>query len=216
MIALYIILGVLLLLFLLTLLNVWVLAGYNEELRLSVRIAFVKIQLVPPKQGKEKKEKKPKKTQKKKTKEEKPEKKKSFSIKEYVKQKGVSGILNIIKRTADFAVGTLNDIFKKITVTRFYLMLRVAGSDAADSAVKYGQVCSVLYPALKVIGEVVTIEDYDIDVEPDFSDEPKNVAQSEVTAKIRIISILKVAIKRGFQALRLFLKAKPKHRRSGK
>ena len=81
MIALYIILGVLLLLFLLTLLNVWVLAGYNEELRLSVRIAFVKIQLVPPKQGKEKKEKKPKKTQKKKTKEEKPEKKKSFSIK---------------------------------------------------------------------------------------------------------------------------------------
>ena len=113
-------------------------------------------------------------------------------------------------------MGTLNDIFKKITVTRFYLMLRVAGSDAADSAVKYGQVCSVLYPALKVIGEVVTIEDYDIDVEPDFSDEPKNVAQSEVTAKIRIISILKVAIKRGFQALRLFLKAKPKHRRSGK
>lgn len=216
MIALYIILGVLLLLFLLTLLNVWVLAGYNDELRLSVRIAFVKIQLVPPKQGKEKKEKKPKKTQKKKTKEEKPEKKKSFSIKEYVKQKGVSGILNIIKRTADFAVGTLNDIFKKITVTRFYLMLRVAGSDAADSAVKYGQVCSVLYPALKVIGEVVTIEDYDIDVEPDFSDEPKNVAQGEVTAKIRIISILKVAIKRGFQALRLFLKAKPKHRRSGK
>lgn len=217
MIALYIILGILLLLFLLTLFNVWVLASYNEELKLFIKIAFVKIQLVPPKPKKEKKEKKPKKPKKKKAPEkEKPKKEKSFNIKDYVKQKGVSGILNIIKRTSDFAVGTLNDVFKRITVTRFYLMLRIAGSDAADSAIKYGQVCSVLYPALKVIGEVVTIEDYDIDVEPDFSDEPKNIAQAEVTARIRIISIIQVTFKRGFQALRLFLKAKPKHRKTNK
>ncbi|MBR2108766.1 MAG: DUF2953 domain-containing protein [Ruminococcus sp.] len=214
MIALYIILGILLLLFLLTLFNVWVLASYNEELKLFIKVAFVKIQLVPPKPKKEKKKKKPKKPKKKGTPDKKkPEKEKSFSIKDYVKQKGVSGILNIIKRISDFAVGTLNDLFSKITVTRFYLMLRIAGSDAADSAVKYGQVCSVLYPALKVIGEVVTIEDYDIDVEPDFSDKPKNVAQGEVTARIRIISIIKLAFKRGFQALRLFIKAKPKHKK---
>lgn len=214
MIALYIILGILLLLFLLTLFNVWVLASYNEELKLFIKVAFVKIQLVPPKPKKEKKKKKPKKPKKKKTPEKKkPEKEKSFSIKDYVKQKGVSGILNIVKRTASFAKGALNDLFSKTTVTRFSLMLRIAGSDAADSAVKYGQVCSVLYPALKVIGEVVTIEDYDIDVEPDFSDKPKNVAQGEVTAKIRIISVLRVAFKRGFQALRLFIKAKPKHKK---
>ena len=110
MIALYIILGILLLLFLLTLFNVWVLASYNEELKLFIKVAFVKIQLVPPKPKKEKKKKKPKKPKKKGTPDKKkPEKEKSFSIKDYVKQKGVSGILNIIKRISDFAVGTLND-----------------------------------------------------------------------------------------------------------
>lgn len=217
MIALYIILGILLLLFLFTILNVWVLARYDEELSLFVKIAFVKIQLVPPKPKKKKKEKpkKPKK-EKKKPEEKKPEKKKSSNVMDYVKQKGVSGIINIIKRVADLAVGTLKDLFGKITVTKLSLRLRIAGEDAADSAVKYGQVCSVLYPALKVIGEVVTIEDYDVDVEPDFSDKPKNSAKADVTAKIRIISILKIVIKRGFAALRLILKAKPKHKKSKK
>lgn len=214
MIALYIILGILLFLFLLTLLNIWVLVNYDEELALFVRVAFVKLQIIPSKPKKKKKKpKKPKKKTKKKPKEEKPEKEKAFSIKDYVKEKGVSGILNIVKRVAKLAVGALKDLFSKITVTKLSLRLRVAGSDAADSAVKYGRVCSVLYPALKVIAEVVTVEDYDIDVEPDFSDEPKNSAKAEVKAKVRIISLIGVAFKHGFQALRLILKAKPKHKK---
>ncbi|MCR5653162.1 MAG: DUF2953 domain-containing protein [Ruminococcus sp.] len=215
MIALYIILGILLLLFLITLLNVWALISYNEELKLFVKIAFVKLQLVPPKPKKEKKkpEKKPKKKKKTENKEPEKQKRKSFDFKDYVKEKGVSGILNIIRRVADLAVGAMKDLFSKITVTKLSLRLRIAGSDAADTAVKYGRVCSVLYPALKIIAEIVTVKDYNIDVEPDFSDEPKNSAQAEVIARIRIISILSVVFKRGFQALRLILKAKPKHRR---
>ena len=214
MIALYIILGILLLLFLITFLNVWVFASYNEELRLFIKIAFIKLQLVPPKPKKEKK--KPKKGKKKEPEKEKPEKEKSFSIKDYVKEKGISGILNIVKRVADLAVGALKDLLGKITVTKLSIRIRVAGEDAADSAVKYGRVCSALYPALRVIAEVVTIEDYNIDIEPDFSDKPKNSAKGEAVAKIRIISILKVVFKRGLQTLRLLLKAKPKHKISEK
>lgn len=215
MIALYIILGILLLLFLITLLNVWVFASYNEELRLFIKIAFIKLQLVPPKPEKKKKKHK-KKQNKKEPNKEKPEKEKSFSIKDYVKEKGISGILNIVKRVADLAVGALKDLLSKATVTKLSLRIRVAGENAADSAIKYGGVCAALYPALKVIAEVVTIEDYNIDVEPDFSDKPKNSAKGEVVAKIRIISILKVVFKRGLQALRLLLKAKPKHKISKK
>ena len=214
MTALYIILGILLLLFLLTLLNVWAFISYNEELRVVVKIAFIKLQLVPPKQKKEKKKpKKPKKKQEKKPLKKKSQKEKAFSIKDYVKEKGVSGILNIVKNIAVLAAEVLKDLFSRITVTKFTLKIRIAGSDAADSAVKYGKVCSVLYPALKLIAEVVTIEDYDIDVEPDFSDEPKNSAQAEIKARIRVISIIAVVFIRGIQALRLILKAKPKHKR---
>lgn len=217
MIALYIILGILLLLFLVTLLNVRIHAIYNEKLTLYVRVAFVKLRLIPPKPKKEKKKpKKPKKEKEKKPEKEKPKKEKSFNIMDYVKQKGVSGILNIFRRIANLAVGTLKDLFSRITVTMLALELRIAGSDAADSAVKYGQVCSILYPALKIIGEIVTINDYDIDVEPDFSDEPKSSAKGELKAKIRVLSILIVVFKRGFQALRLILKAKPKHKKAKK
>ena len=57
---------------------------------------------------------------------------------------------------------------------------------------------------------VVKVKKYDVNVNPDFSDEPKNSADAEVFAKIRIISILRIGIKRGLQALKLFIKAKPK------
>ena len=187
MIVLYVILGILLFLFLLTLLNIHITAIYHNELRLWVRIAFVKL-------------KKP---------EEEP-KKKSFDFKAFVKEKGVSGIINIVKEIAKLAGGTVSDVLFAFTVTRLKLDIKVAGSDAADSAIKYGRVCAALFPSLQLIMTVVKVKKYDVNVNPDFSDEPKNSADAEVFAKIRIISILRIGIKRGLQALKLFIKAKPK------
>ena len=213
MIVLYVILGIILFLFLLTLLNIHITAIYHNELRLWVRIAFVKLQLVPPKPKKKKKKKKktqksPKKQPKKKPEEE--PKKKSFDFKAFVKEKGVSGIINIVKEIAKLAGGTVSDVLSAFTVTRLKLDIKVAGSDAADSAIKYGRVCAALFPSLQLIMTVVKVKKYDVNVNPDFSDEPKNSADAEVFAKIRIISILRIGIKRGLQALKLFIKAKPK------
>ncbi|MCH5304430.1 MAG: DUF2953 domain-containing protein [Ruminococcus sp.] len=214
MLALYIILGVLLILFFLTLFNIYIYADYNEQLFLSLKIAFINIQLLPEKE-KKKKKKTPEKKQKPKTKKKEPEKKKkekSFDLKQYVKQKGISGILNIVKRVAKLAVGTLRDLFSHITVTELMIDIKVAGKDAGDSAVKYGQVCTVLFPSLKLITDIVKVNDYNVNVNPDFSNEPKNSAKAKVTAKIRIISILKIVFSKAFAVLRLYLKAKPKKR----
>ena len=205
MLALYIITGVLLLLFLLMLFNIYIYADYNNELFLSLKVAFIKIKLLPQKP--EKKKTKPK------TKKEKPEKKekqKSFDLKKYVKQKGVSGILNIVKSISKLVSGTLKDLFSKITVTELMIDIKVAGDDAGDSAVKYGRVCAVLFPALKLITDVVRVDRYEVNVNPDFSDEPENLAKAKVTAKIRIISILKIVFSKAFTALKLYLKARPK------
>ena len=49
MLALYIITGVLLLLFLLMLFNIYIYADYNNELFLSLKVAFIKIKLLPQK-----------------------------------------------------------------------------------------------------------------------------------------------------------------------
>ena len=208
MLALYIILGVLLFLFLLTLLNIWVYFDYDNKPALSARIAFVRLQLVPPKPQKpKKKKKKPKPAATDKPKEKKPaEKKSAVDLKKLLKEKGVSGILNIVKRIAELAVGTLGDLFSKVVVNRLDITVDIAGSDAADAAVKYGRVCAVFYPALNIILNVFKVKKRNINLSPDFTDGAKSRAKAKVVARVRVISLICVAIKRGIQALKLYMK----------
>lgn len=216
MLVLYIVLGILLLLFLVTLFNVRLFFTYDESPELIVKIAFVKLQLLPPKPEKEKKkpQKKPQKPTKKK---EKPKKKeRSFDLKAYVKQKGVSGIINIIKRVADIAVGVLKGLFRHICVSELTLNLVITGEDASDAGVKYGRVCTAVFPALRLITEIVTVENYNVSVDPDFRAEAEDKAYAKVTARIRIIFILTTVLSKAFAALMLYIKAKPKRQKKNK
>lgn len=213
MLALYIIAGILLFLFLLTLFNIYVFADYDETLKVSVRIAFVRIKLIPPKPKKEKPKKKKKEKPKPEKKDKEKKKEKSFSIKDYVKQKGVSGILNIVKRISKLAVGTLKDLFSHITVTELMVNMKIAGDTAEDAAVNYGRVCSVFFPSLRLITDIVTVKHYDVNVNPEFNEDKKSSAKAKVIAKIRILSILKIAFSKAFTVLRIYLKAKPKKKK---
>ncbi|MBQ5398291.1 MAG: DUF2953 domain-containing protein [Ruminococcus sp.] len=212
MLALYIILGVLLLLFLLTLFNIWVYFVYDESPSLVVKAAFLKFQILPPKPKKKKKKKQKQKEKPKEKKQKKPEKKEksSFDLKAYVKQKGISGLVNIFKRVAKLASGILKGLFRHLHVTELKILLKIAGEDSADAGEKYGKVCAVFFPALRAIMQVVNIEDYDVSVDPDFTADAVNRAYAVVTARIRIIFILTTVLSKAFAALMLFLKAKPK------
>ncbi len=212
MLALYIILGILLLLFSLTLLNVYWYAEYDEKLKVFVRIAFLKIQLAPQKQKEEKpKKKSPKKQKKKKKKKkktEKPEKKEPSFINKLYKERGVSGIIDIIRQLAEIVAGALKGIFSHLIVTELTVKLDISGEDAADSAIKYGRVCAALFPALRVITDIVTVKHYNVSVTPVFSDKPETRAYARAKAKIRIIHILKHLITKGISALKLFVNLK--------
>ncbi len=211
MLALYIILGILLLLFLITLFNVYVHADYDNELSLFIKIAFVKISILPSKPKKEKPAKKPeKKKEKKKKSGEKSKKKEPNKVFSYVKQKGISGIVNIVKRISSLAVGVLKDFFSHLVIDELYVDLRVAGDTAEDAAVKYGRICSVFFPALRLIIEIVKVKHYDVSVNPDFTENAEDTAKAKVVARIRILALLKIVFTRAFSALRLFIKAKPK------
>ncbi len=216
MLALYIILGILLFLFLITLFNVYIYADYDNELFLDLKIAFIKIKLIPSKPKKEKPEKKKKKKKKPESEKSKgkKEKEKGFSLKDYVKQKGVSGILNIVKRISTLAVDTLKDLFSKITVNELTVNLSIAAETAEETAVNYGRVCAVFFPALKLITDIVTVKHYNVNVNPDFTDGAKSSAMAKVIAKVRILSLLKIGITRAFTALRIYLKAKPKKKKN--
>ena len=206
MTALYIILGILLLLFLITLIKVEVFFQYTDAVALTVKILFFKIKLLPPE--KEKKEKNPKKE---KPKEEKPkkesekkdeEKKKKPSYLARLKQKkGLPGLVSLFLSLAKIAVGALKGIFSHIVVKKLDVGITLTGDDSATLAVNYGRLCSVFYPAVNVITAVTVCEDYHVSIEPVFDPDRDTEVYADVHAYLRIIFALVEAIKAGVKLL---------------
>ena len=194
MLWLYILLGILLVIFLLLLMPVKLKASYNENFRCSLKIGFVKIQLYPQK-PKEKK----KKSEKTEEKPENEEKKKESLIKE----KGISWLFDLIKKIADLAVGALKDFFRHIIVKKLMLSINIAGKDAADTAVKYGYCCSAVYPAFGIIVGAVKCKNYGVDISPDFEEKAKSAVNMELEAKIKILWLLALVLKHGYKGLKL-------------
>lgn len=195
MLWLYILLGILLVIFLLLLMPVKLKASYNEDFRCSLKIGFVKIQLYPQKPKKKKKKKK----QKKADEEQKGEKKKENLIKE----KGISWLFDLIKKIADLAVGALKDFFRHIIVKKLMLSINIAGKDAADTAVKYGYCCSAVYPAFGIIVGAVKCKSYGVDISPNFEEKAKSAVNMELEAKIKILWLLALVLKHGYKGLKL-------------
>lgn len=200
MLWLYILLGILLVIFLLLLMPVKLKASYNEDFRCSLKIGFIRIQLYPQKPKKKKKKKK----QKKADEEQKGEKKKES----HVKQKGISWLFDLIKKIADLAVGALKDFFRHIIVKKLMLSVSIAGDDAADTAVKYGYCCSAVYPAFGIIVGAVKCKSYGVDISPNFEEKAKSAVNMELEAKIKILWLLALVFKHGYKGLKLLMDLK--------
>lgn len=207
MLWLYILLGVLLLIFLVLLIPVGIQVKMNGESKILATIGFVKIQLVPEKEKKKKSEKKKTSKKKKQKKTEKakkePEKKKSkFS------EKGLSWIVDIIKKAAELAKSVLKGFFKHIIVKKMYVSIRVAEEDAAKTAVSYGYYCSAIYPSVSILAQSTKCKHYGVDIMPDFNDGAETKYNVDFVARIRIIWIFAVIIKNGkriFDIIKEFL-----------
>lgn len=201
MLWLYILLGILLVIFLLILMPVKLKVSYNEDFRCSLKIGFVKIQLYPQKPKKKKRKKPPEKA------EEKPksEEKKKENL---IKEKGISWLFDLIKKIADLAVGALKDFFRHIIVKKLMLSINIAGKDAADTAVKYGYCCSAVYPAFGIIVGAVKCKSYGVDISPNFEEKAKSAVNMELEAKIKILWLLALVLKHGYKGLKLLIDLK--------
>ena len=199
MLWLYILLGILLVIFLLLLTPVKLKASYNEDFRCILKIGFVKFSLYPPKP--KKKKKKPKKADE----EQKSEETKKESL---IKEKGISWLFDLIKKIADLAVGALKDFFRHIIVKKLLLSISIAGSDAADTAVKYGYCCSAVYPAFGIIVGAVNCKKYGVDISPDFEEKAKSAVNMELESRINILWLLALVIKHGIKGLKLLIDLK--------
>ena len=177
---------------------------FFDEFKLSVSWLFIKIPILPKKKKDAvKKEKKPKKE--KAPKEEKVEKEPELESEEQPKEKenifvrfynnqGYEGVLQLINNVVASLGKMFNSFRKHIVIRKLYLFMTVTGGcDAAETALKYGETCQKVFPALSLICTTLPVKKYDIEIEPDFLG-LKDSAQFDVSVHIRPIFFINAFI----------------------
>ncbi len=150
MIALYILAGLLFLIALILLLPVSVCLKYDGDFAFKVKFAGIKIFEPKDKPKKSKTEAKPAK-----------EAKENQFKTTFDRLKDKKGFIGAIKEIFAFLKDCLTHLGFFIKTMRFkkvYLDLNVVGSDAATTAIQYGQVCSVAYPTLSFFQSKATVK----------------------------------------------------------
>lgn len=211
MTVLAIILLIFLVLFLLSLFNVKLTAKYEEKPLVIVKVFFLKFKFPGEKKAKNKKPKKKKSSPKKKKTDKKQEKDKKQSknpIKQLWDKKGLSGLLDILKELLALSKGVLKGFFNRLVIHNVEVKITVGGEDASDTALGYGTACAVVYPLMGRLYNALNIEDYTVDVQCDFSEDSKTTVYAYAFCTIRIIHIIKIAIKALFRALKTYIKMK--------
>ncbi|MGN0478839.1 MAG: hypothetical protein ACI4GO_05365 [Hominenteromicrobium sp.] len=151
MIALWILLGILLLLFLLLLVPVRADVTYRDAVTLDVRYLFLKFRILPaPEKPEAGKKPEPEKKQEEKTGEKKPNAA-AEKVKRFLKAEGFSGFMQLVggflKLTATQAVR----LIRKVRLRNFDLYVMTGGENAAEAAILYGRACALVYSAAEAL-----------------------------------------------------------------
>lgn len=224
MTALYIILGIVL--FFIAVLSIPVVLDmeYGEVFKLRVSWLFVKINILPKDENKrkpkKKKEQKQEKQQAEKTPAETPAAdvpKKENPIKIFYEDQGVLGIVELINNVASYLGKFSKGFLKSIYIKKLRIIIRVTEGDAAQTAIRYGKFCQMIYPPLGFICSSCHVKDYDVNIQADYcGDKTKGEFETKVALIPRSVINAGIAfvfrlVVRLVKALLVFLKAKKKN-----
>ena len=166
---LYILMGIILFSTLVLSLPLHISVGYDDKIRVSIKYLFIKLDILPlkskPKKEKTPKEPKPENNVKK---EDAPKEKKQNPLLEMVKANGYDGMMLVLGNFGRIMKTYGGKLFKSVVFNEIYLYIQVATGDAASTAIKYGQTCQKVYPAMGFICSNNIVKKYDINVDSDF------------------------------------------------
>lgn len=160
--VLYSLLGLLFLLMVVLSVPIYGRIAYDGEMLVKIRVLGIPIVLVPQPESKSFR---PSRKQKKEPTEKPSKIKEVLSL---MKQDDLAGTLHFLHTVATLAAKAVGRVLRSVTVSRLDLQMRIATEDPATTAQRYGQVCSVLYPALAGIESVVHVRHRNLRVEPNF------------------------------------------------
>lgn len=204
MTALYIIIGIIAFFIVLLSIKLVITVHYEDDVAVSVGWLFLKFNILP------KNEDKPKKEKKKKEKEEppqnkdetikEPKKKKDNMFVRFYNNRGVSGVVQLLKDAANALGGMFKRIGRAFLFEELFIALEVGASDSAETAIKYGKVCSAAFPAMGLIVSTMRVKKYSIDISPDFL-YGKNVARLHTKISVRPIRLINAVLILAFELL---------------
>lgn len=206
MTALYVILGIIAFFIILLSIRLCVTVHYEDDVELSVKWLFLNINILPKKEKKEKKKKdaKPKKEKKPQQESEiikEPKKKKQDNMfVRFYKNRGVSGVVQLLKDTAKAVGGMFKRIGRAFVFDELFISLTVGAGDSAETAIKYGKTCSAAFPAMGLIVSSMRVKKYSIEINPDFIN-GSNSAKLHTKISVRPIKLINAVIIVAFELL---------------
>lgn len=188
MLAFLIILGILLFLFLLTVIPLRLDLSFQQEFSLTLRYLFLKFPILP---GKEKPEEP----------EEKQEEEKQGGglekVKGLLKQEGFFGFLKALFELVKLAASSSKKVISHIRLKSFDLYLCLAGAeDAAAAAVLYGELSGAVYSACGFLFGLTGCRKKAVSIDLDYQLEENRV---DFSARISILPLF--ILKEGFSLL---------------
>ncbi|CAB1248412.1 conserved membrane protein of unknown function [Ruminococcaceae bacterium BL-6] len=114
-------------------------------------------------------------------------------MKGIIKEKGLPGFLNFLRELAEIAAGAAKKLFSHLVICDISVRAVVASGDAAETALVYGSICSVVYPAFGVLVSNTKCKRYNISLTPDFDRKELSV-DFFVQARIRLCFLASAAL----------------------
>lgn len=176
-------------------------ANNETDFSLILNVGFIKLKLYPSAEKKPKKKKK--KSAKPKKKAQKTEDKKAQKQKNTKNKHDLDWLLTTLGKIKKLSEDVLKDFFGHIIIKKFMLSVNVAGQDAADTAIRYGELCAIVYPATAVITRNIHCKKFGVDVTPNFNENAKSTYWLDFELKTSIFWLIALVLKNGLGALRL-------------
>ncbi len=200
MLALYILGGILLFLFLLTLLPVHIDVAFREEFELTLRYAFLRFPLLPGEEAPEESEPPQPEPEKK------PGPGPADRLKKALKREGFWGLVQAVGEFIKEAMMASGRMLSHLKLKRFDLYLCLGGAyDAAQAAILYGQLSAGVYGACGMLFSLMPCKKKGVTVDLDYS-AAENTADFSASLSMRPLFALKAGLKILWNALPLLRK----------
>lgn len=111
----------------------------------------------------------------------------------FEKKSDESGTLNAVFEMLGLIRQVMLEIlrlFRKTTVKKMRLTIKVAAEDPAQTAMLYGTVCAAAYPVVGLLHNIFNIKSEAVNIYADYSDDAKMFFEYDAVLKIYVFMIL--------------------------